>query len=125
MLNTALIMHYFCFFTDYSQEQAQPWQALCEKHGKLLESRLRPEAANPSGVDEDRLCQAAAARAYADHLMLAAKGRGGGQIRVGDISVENTAACTTQDAKDIVDYFMEQVADLIMAKPSPLLQVPS
>jgi len=123
MLDTERILSAFSLFSDLEGKALERCRPLCALAGGRLERRLRPGAQNPDGVDLERLANAAAACAYADYLMMGAAAGSADEIKVGDISVKSSAKGLDADARDIRDYFLEQVTDLLLPEGPPPLEV--
>lgn len=107
-LDKQRILSLFALFSDLPDQELSSWEYLCDCAGEKLLGRLRANADVPK--NSERLCSAAAALAYCDYAMLTAGGSSK-EIRVGDISVKNSA--DTHDAVSTRDYFLGQVSDLI------------
>lgn len=108
-LDKQRILSLFALFTDLPDQELSAWEYLCVCASEKISSRLRADA--DASKNSERLCNAAAALAYCDYAMLTANGGASKEIRVGDISVKNSA--DTHDAVSTRDYFLEQISDLI------------
>lgn len=122
MLDTEKILRAFSLCSDLEGEALSRYEFLCPLAGARLERRLRPGAGSPGEEDMDRLCNAAGAMAYADYLMLGSAP--GGAVRVGDISLGSSSPAGA-DARELRDWCLAQVADLLLPEgPLPLEVIP-
>lgn len=109
LLDRERVMEQFALFADLGDEQERErWRGLCQAAAARLEARLRPGGVQ-NYADRDALCTAAGAWAYCDYRILGRSG--GGDVRVGDITLRENGTAT--DAAEIRDYFLAEVAHLL------------
>lgn len=111
-LDNQRILSLFALFTDLPDSALVEWTSVCRSAVEKLQRQLR------EGVDisrnMERLCNAAAAIAYCDYVMISGGAIGmGGDIRVGEISIQSSGDAA--DAISTRDYMLAEIADLLAA----------
>lgn len=109
-LDSQRILSLFALFTDMPDSELTEWASLCDSAEVKLMGRLRENVDIAKNME--RLCSAAAAIAYCDHVMISS-GSDSADIKVGDISVKGSGGA--QDAISTRDYMIAEISDLIKA----------
>jgi len=108
------VRNYFTLYSSLSPSESVKWDILCRKAASFVESRLR-EDADPCG-HMDRLAHAAALWAYGDYLSLGSGFTSSDEIKVGDITVKQSASSGGGRSPDkLKEQALEDIGDLMVS----------
>lgn len=124
-LDIERIKQLFLLLTNLPDSELPRWEEACKRGARHIEGRLREDADTSAHGEE--LCAAAAGCAYYEYVLLELRGAViGGEIRVGGISVKNTAgarADAVREAEATRDYYISCCAGLLRSKPSVFFSI--
>ena len=118
-LNIQRIKQLFLLLSNLPDSELPKWDEACKRGARHIEGRIK-ENVN-IGAHGEELCAAAAGHAYYEYAILELRNAVGAEIRIGGISVKNTASARTGasvDARAIRDYYIRCCTDLLESEPT-------